>query len=82
MLKFLPGWTNGAFPDLPFMDRMTIVFIFLMLLMVVMSLLDKRSRDNPRVIEVDTKMFRTSPGFIIGSVLIVGILAALYTIFY
>jgi SSS family solute:Na+ symporter len=82
ILKFLPGWTNGVFPDLPFMDRMTIVFIFLMLLMVVMSLLDRRSKDNPKVIEVDTNMFRTSPGFIIGSVFIVGILAALYTIFY
>lgn len=82
ILKFLPGWTNGAFPDFPFMDRMTIVFVFLMLLMIVMSLLDQRSKDNPRVIEIDTKMFRTSPGFIIGSVIIVGILAALYTIFY
>ena len=82
VLKFLPQWTNGAFPDLPFMDRMTIVFIFLMLLMVVMSLLDRRSKDKPALIEVDTKMFRVSPGFIIGSVLIVGVLAALYTIFY
>ena len=82
ILKFLPGWTNGAFPDFPFMDRMTIVFVFLMLLMIVMSLFDRRSKDNPRVIEIDTKMFRTSPGFIIGSVIIVGILAALYTIFY
>ncbi len=82
ILKFLPKWTNGAFPDLPFMDRMTIVFIFLMVLMVVMSLLDRRSKDSPALIEVDTKMFRTSPGFIIGSTIIVGILAALYTIFY
>src|SRR5215203_1630923 len=36
--KFLPVWTNGAFPDLPFMDRMTLVFIILMVLVIVISL--------------------------------------------
>jgi SSS family solute:Na+ symporter len=82
VLKFLPVWTNGAFPDIPFMDRMTIVFIFLMVLMVVMSLADSRSKSNLQVIEVDTKMFRCSPSFIVGSVVIVGILTALYTVFY
>ena len=82
VLKFLPGWTNGAFPDFPFMDRMTIVFIFLMLLMVVMSLADRKSKNNTQVVLIDTKMFRCSPGFIVGSAIIVGILAALYTVFY
>jgi solute:Na+ symporter, SSS family len=81
-LKFLPGWTGGAFPDLPFMDRMTLVFLILMLLMVIISLADRRSRNNPRIIEIDTKMFRSEPVFIAGSVIIVGILAALYTVFY
>ena len=81
-LKFLPGWTNGAFPDIPFMNRMGLVFLILMTLMIIMSLADRRSKNNPQVVEIDTKMFRCSPGFIIGSVVIVGILAALYTIFY
>ena len=27
VLKFLPVWTNGSFPDYPFLDRMTITFI-------------------------------------------------------
>lgn len=81
-LKFLPNWTNGAFPDIPFMNRMGLVFVILMLLMIVMSLADRRSKDNQQVIEIDTKMFRCSPAFIIGSTVIVGILAALYTIFY
>src|SRR5664279_3201167 len=48
VLKFLPSWTNGAFPDFPFMDRMTLVFVILMLLMIVMSLADRNSRNNPR----------------------------------
>ena len=82
VLKFLPEWTNGAFPDWPFMDRMTVVFVVLMLLMIVMSLADRRSRYNPQLVEIDTKMFRCSPGFIVGSTIIIGILVALYTVFY
>jgi SSS family solute:Na+ symporter len=81
-LKYLPVWTNGAFPDYPFLDRMTIVFVFLILLMVTMSLLDRRSKDQPRVIVVDPGMFKTSPSFIVGSVLILGILTALYSVFW
>ncbi|MEO6290732.1 MAG: sodium transporter, partial [Ginsengibacter sp.] len=82
ILKFLPGWTNGAFPDIPFMNRMGLVFIILMALMVIISLADPKSKDNVRVVEIDKTMFRCSPAFIIGSTVIVGILAALYTIFY
>jgi SSS family solute:Na+ symporter len=82
VLKFLPTWTDGAFPDYPFLDRMTIVFVFLIVLMIVMTLLDKRSKDQQRVIEIDKSMFRSTPGFIVGSVIITGILVALYTVFW
>jgi solute:Na+ symporter, SSS family len=82
LLKFLPAWTNGAFPDFPFMDRMTIVFVFLVLLIVIMSLLDRNSKNNPRTIEIDSRMFKCSPSFIVGSVIIIGILTALYTVFW
>jgi SSS family solute:Na+ symporter len=82
VLKFLPLWTDGAFPDYPFLDRMTIVFVVLVLLMIIITLLDSRSRLQKRVIEIDTSMFRTSPGFIVGSVVIVGVLVALYTAFW
>ena len=82
LLKYLPYWTNGSFPDYPFLDRMTIVFVFLIFMMVVMSLFDRRSKDQPRVIQIDTTMFRTSPSFVVGSVLILGILTALYTVFW
>lgn len=82
LLKFLPLWTNGAFPDYPFLDRMTIVFVFLIVLMIIISLADKRSKQQTRIIEIDSSQFRTSRGFIVGSVLIVGILTALYTVFW
>jgi SSS family solute:Na+ symporter len=82
VLKFLPYWTNGQFPDFPFLDRMTIVFVLLVALMIVMSLLDRNSKEQPRVIQIDTSMFRTSPAFMVGSILILGILTALYTVFW
>jgi solute:Na+ symporter, SSS family len=82
VLKFLPGWTNGAFPAYPFMDRMTIVFILLVLLVIVISLADPKSKNNPQKIIIDKKMFRSTPGFIAGSIIIMGILTALYTVFW
>jgi len=82
ILKFLPFWTNGAFPDYPFLDRMTIVFVVLVALMILISLLDRKSKTQKRVIEIDPALFRSSPGFIVGAVLIMGILMALYIGFW
>jgi SSS family solute:Na+ symporter len=82
LLKYLPYWTSGAFPDYPFLDRMTIVFVILIFLLIVISLADRRSKVQPVVIDVDPRMFRVSRPFAAGSVLILGILAALYTVFW
>jgi solute:Na+ symporter, SSS family len=82
LLKFLPLWTSGAFPDFPFLDRMSIVFAFLVLMMIFISLLDQKSKDQPRAIEIDASMFRITADFAVGSVLIIGILTALYTAFW
>ncbi|HVZ25937.1 MAG TPA: sodium/sugar symporter [Sediminibacterium sp.] len=81
LLKFLPGWTSGAFPDYPFLDRMGIVFVVITLTMLLISYLGPKP-SKEQVIEVDTKMFRVTPGFVIGSIVICGILAALYTVFW
>jgi SSS family solute:Na+ symporter len=82
VLKFLPTWTNGAFPDYPFLDRMSIVFVTIIVLMILISLPDKKTKDNPKALIIDTSLFKCSPGFIVGSVIIIGILAALYTVFW
>ncbi len=82
VLKFLPLWTNGAFPDIPFLNRMAIDFVLLILIMVIMSLAKPQKDNDPHTVEVDTSMFKISTGFAIGSVLIMGILTALYTIFW
>ncbi|MES2653313.1 MAG: sodium/sugar symporter [Bacteroidota bacterium] len=82
VLKFLPVWTNGAFPDYPFLDRMAIDFVVIVLLMIGISLSKPQTQANEQAIEVDTSMFKISTSFAIGSLLIMGILTALYTIFW
>lgn len=80
ILKFLPAWTGGAFPDFPFLDRMTITFALIIAVMVIMSLAARRQPDS--TIVVDGRMFRVTPGFAIGSTIIFLILAVLYTTFW
>lgn len=82
VLKFLPGWTNGAFPNYPFLDRMTIAFFLLVIIMVAISLMKPKPANDTHVIEMDTSLFKVTPGFIVGSFIICGILAALYTVFW
>lgn len=84
ILKFLPVWTNGVFPDYPFLDRMTISFFVIVLLMVAISLLKKESPavHEQHTLEVDSAQFKVSQSFVIGSFIISGILIALYTVFW
>ena len=82
VLKFLPVWTNGVFPDYPFLDRMTITFFAITVLMIAISLIKPKSESNSHIIQVDKKMFGVSHGFVLGSVIICGVLAALYTVFW
>lgn len=82
ILKFLPTWTNGAFPDYPFLDRMAITFLAVAIIMIVISLLKPKSEKDKHNIILDTSLFKVSPAFVIGSVIICGILAALYTVFW
>jgi SSS family solute:Na+ symporter len=82
ILKFLPVWTKGAFPDYPFLDRMTITFVIIVLIMIGISLSKPMTNQVSHTIIIDKKDFRVSPSFILGSVIIMGILAGLYTVFW
>lgn len=82
ILKFLPGLTGGTFPDYPFIDRMAITFVFIVIVMVIMSVAKPETDKSGTDIEIDREMFRVNPAFTIGSVIIVGILTALYTVFW
>lgn len=95
--KFLPEWTNleflssfgfavlnpeSALFEIPFIDRMGFVFIIVSLVMIVVSLTDKESINNPKGLEIDASMFKPKGAFAVGAVIVCGILAALYTIFW
>lgn len=96
LLKFLPGWVDleslntigfavqnkeGVF-EIPFLDRMAIVFLLSVLGMIGISLYENAKGVKPNGLEVDVKMFRTSASFAVGSLIIIGLLVALYTAFY
>ncbi|MEN7546461.1 sodium/sugar symporter [Rapidithrix thailandica] len=78
----LSAGLKQVLPDLPFIDRMGIVFLLLAAVMIVISLADPKSKNNPNAIEVDTEYFSTSSRFKVGAVAICGILAVLYTVFW
>lgn len=82
ILKFLPTWTHGWFPDYPFLDRMSITFGLIIATMVGMSLRWPEAQRHEKTMIIDTKMFRVSPRFAIGSIIILAILAVLYTVFW
>ena len=68
--------------EIPFLDRMGFVFVLCVLMMVVISLWDEKRGILSKGLEVDTKMFKVSNGFAVGTLIIVGLLVALYSIFW
>ena len=91
--KFLPGWyqetplytaflnAQGVY-EIPFLVSMGWVFFFTVVIMVIVSLLDTRGRHEVNALEVDTRMFRVSPGILTMIIIILGILLALYIRFW
>ena len=91
--KFLPGWfpetplytafmnAQGIY-EIPFLISMGWVFFFTVLLMVIISLLDKRGSKEINALEVDISMFKVSPGILTMIIIILGILLALYIRFW
>ena len=68
--------------EIPFIDRMGFVFAICVLIMIVISLIDSKRGIVVKGLEVDTKMFKVSNGFAVGTMIIGGILVALYSIFW
>src|SRR5690606_6622054 len=96
VLKFLPDWVDlsglysigWAVPnaagiyEIPFLDRMGIVFVFCIVGMLLISIIETNRGVVPKGLEVDRSMFRVHPGFLAGTIIIAGLLIALYTIFW
>jgi SSS family solute:Na+ symporter len=94
--KFLPGFmdlsflapsgfayrnSDGVF-EIPFLDRMGFVFVIAITGMVIISLIDNRRGVKPNGLIVERSMFRLEPGFAVGALIVCGLLAALYTLYW
>jgi SSS family solute:Na+ symporter len=96
LFKLLPTWVNLSFLaptgfskandagvyEIPFLDRMGFVFVICIVVMFVISMIENYKGDKAHALEVDTKMFRVHPAFAAGSILIIGLLVALYSIYW
>jgi SSS family solute:Na+ symporter len=97
VLKFLPGMLDLSFLapygfavkpegsslyEIPFLDRMGFVFVFCIIGMVLISLVQGHGRTNPKGLEIDSSMFRPNRSFAIGSAVVLAIITVLYTVFW
>ena len=96
ILKFLPGIMDLSFLsgagfssanskgvyEIPFLDRMGFVFLFCCMGMWVISTIDNKRGIKTNGLDVDKSMFKVHPVFAVGSLIVLGIIAALYTIFW
>jgi len=80
-IGFAKANDKGMF-EIPFLDRMGFVFVICIIGMYIISMLDKRRGVRTNGLEVDRSMFKMSPSFATGALIICGVLAALYTIFW
>jgi len=96
VLKFLPEWVDlsalysigfavpnaAGIYEIPFIDRMGIVFLFCILGMFIISVYENKQGVVPKGLIVDRSMFKVHPGFLVGTLIIVGLLVAIYTVFW
>jgi SSS family solute:Na+ symporter len=68
--------------EIPFIDRMGFVFLIAVIGMYVISVVENKKGIRPQGLEVDHRMFRMSPAFAAGALIVGGVLTALYTIFW
>ena len=96
LFKFIPAFVdlsflssigfsvkNGAgIYEMPFIDRMGFVFLICVIGMYFISIFETRKGIPTNGLEIDRSMFKMSPRFTVGMLVVVSIIAALYTIFW
>lgn len=96
IFKFIPNYVDLQFLyssgfsvanaegvyEIPFIDRMGFVFIICVLVMYLISIYENRNGIIPNALKLDQGMFRTTPVFAVGALFIIGIIAALYGIYW
>lgn len=96
IFKFMPAFVDLSFLypmgfavpnadgiyEIPFIDRMGFVFLICVIGMYFISIYENKKGVQPKGLEVDKTMFKMSPSFIVGMLIITAVLAALYTVFW
>lgn len=96
ILKFMPAFVDLSFLyeiglsvpnpsgiyEIPFIDRMGIVFLLCVTGMYYISVSETRKGVKNNALEIDTSMFKVSNSFLVGSLIVTSIIAALYTVFW
>jgi solute:Na+ symporter, SSS family len=68
--------------EMPFLDRMGFVFVLTILMMIIVSLTDQKRHEQHKVVEIEASMFKVSNSFIVGALLVIGAITAIYAIFW
>lgn len=74
--------TSSGIYEIPFIDRVGFVFVACLIGMFFISMYDNRRGVVPKGLEIDVSMFRTTRKFAFGALIILGIVAALYMVFW
>ncbi|WP_026899252.1 sodium/sugar symporter [Daejeonella oryzae] len=96
VFKVLPNYTDLSFLEpmgfavanaegiyeIPFIDRMGFVFLICVIVMYFISVYETRNGANPKGLEIDKSMFKTAPGFTVGALIVLGLIVALYSIYW
>ncbi|RTY64353.1 sodium transporter [Flavobacterium sp. GSP27] len=72
---------NGVY-EIPFIDRMGFVFLICVIGMYSISMYETARGVKTNGLEIDRTMFKMSPGFTVGMLIVLSIIAAFYTIFW
>jgi solute:Na+ symporter, SSS family len=79
---YAPNYDNNGIYEIPFLDRMGFVFLFCVIGMYIVSLIDNKKGITPKGLEVDKSLFKSDAGFSIGAIIVFAILTILYTVFW
>jgi SSS family solute:Na+ symporter len=96
IFKFMPAFVDLSFLnpmgfavpnadgvyEIPFIDRMGFVFLICVIGMYFISMYETKKGVQTNGLEVDKTMFKMSPSFTVGMLVIVAVTAALYTVFW
>ncbi len=96
IFKFMPAFVDLSFLypmgfavpnsvgvyEIPFIDRMGFVFLICVIGMYFISIYETKRGLKTNGLEIDSKMFKMSPGFTVGMLIILAVIAALYTAFW